>query len=528
MAFSSIAKIAAGKAARSMTLSQKAEAWFEARAICPEVIARMGIYSGKLVQAGDANEVKPDPQGDIIVFPYVENQIEVAAKYRGKPNADGSKRMWQKTGAKRTFFNADILDDPALADSTAALVITEGEPDCLAVLSAGYPFAVSVPDGAPPDKDAQGNILPAVHRNADIDAEHDTGFKFVFNNWEKLKRIKRFVLFTDDDCPGRRLRDELSRRLGAARCAFVTYPDCNGKKPDANEVLIQHGPDALLAMIENATAMPIRGLYRMNEFPQEPDLNPVTTGFGRLDLPVRQGMAGLMLELGLFMTVLGKPESGKSTWTTQLAANLARIHGWNVAIATFEMRRRQMYRLLQASYLEKAPERLTESEWAKAESFINKRFTFIHNDSINDDDDPTLDWILDCAGDAVVRDSINVLIIDPWNEADHHRRPGESLTEYTGRSIKKLKRFAHVYNVLVIVVIHPTKEGGLKPSGELSLYDAADSAHWVNKADLAILIDRDYQTEMMTVKVGKVRYRATGRRGETQFSYIPEMEIFSQ
>jgi len=68
----------------------------------------------------------------------------------------------------------------------------------------------------------------------------------------------------------------------------------------------------------------------------------------------------------------------------------------------------------------------------------------------------------------------------------------------------------------------------LKPSGELSLYYAADSAHWVNKADLAILIDRDYQTEMMTVKVGKVRYRATGRRGETQFSYIPEMEIFSQ
>ena len=191
-----------------MTLSQKAEAWFDSRAICPEVVARMGIYSGKLVQVGDAKEVKSDPQGDIIVFPYVENQVEVAAKYRGKPNADGSKRMWQKAGAKRTFFNADVLNDPALVDGTAALVITEGEPDCLAVLSAGYPFAVSVPDGAPPDKDAQGNILPAVSRNDDIDPEQDNGFKFVFNNWDKLKRIKRFVLFTDDDGPGHRLRDE--------------------------------------------------------------------------------------------------------------------------------------------------------------------------------------------------------------------------------------------------------------------------------------------------------------------------------
>ena len=511
-----------------MTLSRKAETWFEARALDPEIVSRMQIYSGKAVQDGDVRDVKADPDGDVIVFPYLEGGNEISAKFRGKPHSDGSKRMWQRAGAKRTFYNADVLDDPALIDGSAALVITEGEPDCLAVLSAGYPFVVSVPDGAPPDKDAKGNILPGVPRSADIDPEQDTGFKFVFNNWERLKRIKRFVLCTDDDGPGHRLRDELARRLGAARCSFVTYPDLKGKKPDANEVLIQHGASAVVEMISGATAMPVRGLYRMSDFPQEPELRPVTTGFGRLDLPVQDGMAGLLLELGLFMTVLGKPESGKSTWTTQLTANLARLHGWNIAIATFEMRRRQMYRLLQSSYTGKPPEQLTRSEWSKTNDFINQRFTFIHNDSIKDDDDPTIDWILDCAADAVVRDSINVLIIDPWNEADHHRRHGESLTEYTGRAIKKLKRFSQVYNVLVIVVIHPTKEGGLKPTGELSLYDAADSAHWVNKADLAVLIDRDYKTQWMTVKVGKVRYRATGRRGETQFSYIPEMEIFSQ
>jgi hypothetical protein len=33
---------------------------------------------------------------------------------------------------------------------------------------------------------------------------------------------------------------------------------------------------------------------------------------------------------------------------------------------------------------------------------------------------------------------------------------------------------------------------------------------------------------MTTIKVGKVRYRQTGRRGDTMFSYIPELEIFSQ
>ncbi|WP_244613598.1 hypothetical protein [Nitrobacter winogradskyi] len=47
---------------------------------------------------------------------------------------------------------------------------------------------------------------------------------------------------------------------------------------------------------------------------------------------------------------------------------------------------------------------------------------------IDDDaEDPTIDWVLDCAGDAVVRFGLNVLIIDPWNELEHHRRRDESL-----------------------------------------------------------------------------------------------------
>ncbi len=511
-----------------MTLSPKAEAWFGSRAIDLEVVSRIGIYSGKYVPNGNTSVIEPDPNGDYIVFPFFENGVEVSAKYRGKPHADGSKNIKGKAGSKRTFFNADILDDPSLIDGSQALVITEGEPDCLAVLSAGYPFAVSVPDGAPPDKDAQGNALPPVPQSADIDPALDTAFKYILNNWSRLQKIQRFVLFTDGDGPGFRLRDELARRLGIARCSFVTYPDCKGKKPDANEVLLQRGASAVIAMIANATPIPVRGLYRMSDFPEEPDLNPVSTGFNRLDLPVQHGMAGLMLERGLFMTVLGRPESGKSTWTTQLGANVAKSHGWNITIATFEMRRRQIYRLLQSAYTGKAPEVLSSREHAEADRFINSQFTFIHNDSMSSEDDPTIDWILEKGAAAVIRHNTDMLIIDPWNEADHHRAHGESLTEYTGRAIKKIKKFSHIYNVLTAIVIHPTKEGGLKGSGELSLYDAADSAHWVNKADLAVLIDRDYENDATTVKVGKVRYRQTGRRGETQFMYIPELEIFSQ
>jgi Toprim domain len=58
------------------------------------------------------------------------------------------KLFWQRPKGRKTFYNSDVLDDPSLQDDRAALVIVEGEMDCLSVLEAGYPFVVSVPDGA--------------------------------------------------------------------------------------------------------------------------------------------------------------------------------------------------------------------------------------------------------------------------------------------------------------------------------------------------------------------------------------------
>lgn len=515
-----------------MTLSRKAEEWFAARAIDPEIVSRMGIYSGRRDGSGDSATVVPDPSGDILVFPYLEGDKEVAAKYRGRPRADGSKVMWQRPNGRRTFYNSSILDAPELVDGKLPLVITEGEPDCLAVLSSGYPFAVSVPDGAPPDKDANGNKLPPVPDTADdIDPNTDDKYRFLINNWDRLKKIKRFVLMTDDDGPGHRLRDELARRLGRVRCSFVTYPDCGGRKADANEVLIQHGANAVSRLISGATPYPVKGIYRMSEFPDPPPMKPVTTGWGRLDLPVDEGMAGLMLELGLFMTVLGIPGSGKSTWTTQLAANIAKEHAWNIGIATFEMKvKPYMQKLLRNAYLGQPASEFHpfDPRLREADQFIEQRFMFINCEIDDDAEDPTVDWVLDRAADGVIRFGLNVLILDPWNELEHHRRRDESLTEYVGRAIKKLKRFARVHNVLVIVVIHPTKEGGLKSAGSLSLYDAADSSHWVNKADYGIKIESDHLNGQLTVEVGKVRHKPTGRRGKTVFQYIPELELISQ
>ncbi|WP_158811082.1 toprim domain-containing protein, partial [Beijerinckia sp. L45] len=279
-----------------MTISTSASQWLERREISVEVAVAMGLYSARREADGSDNVVVvADPDGPILAFPFIEGGAEVATKYRGKPRTDGSKVFWQRKGGKKTFFNADVLSDPALSKGTDPLVIVEGEPDCLAVLTAGHPFVVSVPDGAPADRDSNGKRLAPVPESADgIDPDNDEKFAYIANNWDRLKNIKHIVLFTDGDGPGDRLRDELVRRLGRVRCSFVRYPDLGGKKPDANEVLIQHGPAAVMAMIADAAPFPLKGIFRLSDFPVQERPKTISTGWGRLDLPAPNGMCGLM------------------------------------------------------------------------------------------------------------------------------------------------------------------------------------------------------------------------------------------
>ena len=107
------------------------------------------------------------------------------AKYRTL----GEKRFWQRKDARKTFFNADILDDPALERGDHALVITEGELDALAAIQSGFPFTVSVPDGAPPARDEEGNLVAVPESADDVEPEHDEKYRYVSNNWARLERI---------------------------------------------------------------------------------------------------------------------------------------------------------------------------------------------------------------------------------------------------------------------------------------------------------------------------------------------------
>jgi twinkle protein len=141
-------------------------------------------------------------------------------------------------------------------------------------------------------------------------------------------------------------------------------------------------------------------------------------------------------------------------------------------------------------------------------------------------------WLIEKAEVAVIRHGARVAVIDPWNEIEHSRRREESLTEYTNRALRELKDFGRRFDVLVIVVAHPTKSATNKSPEELTLYDVSDSAAFQNKADLGVIVARlgDLATDNLTgVFVRKVRYQPdTGTIGAIELTFDRAAGMFSQ
>ena len=277
-----------------------------------------------------------------------------------------------------------------------------------------------------------------------------------------------------------------------------------------------YGPDRLQSLICEVEPWPVSGLFKISEIPAESTLAPVTTGWGRLD-------QFLMLFIPAFMVITGTAGAGKSTWANQLVAQASYLHNWPVAIASFEMRIRPFITdTLAATYRDFDPK-------GNPDFWMEEKFVFISPQPNEHVDAFSIDWVIEKAEIAVIRHGIKILLIDPWNEIEHTLGRGETVTDYTGRAIQKLKKFGKQYDVLVIVVAHPAKGSANKDPLDITLYDIADSAHFANKADLGVVIARLPGSNQTQISVKKIRYQpTTGQPGVTYLSYDHGLRTFGQ
>ena len=329
---------------------------------------------------------------DAVGFVYGDQSQPSAIKWRAI-----NQKAFTQEGAARHFYGIEFIPDDA-----KELIIVEGECDALALASAGI-AAVSCPNGA-----------PQMVSGKSFSPEDDNKFSYIWEARELIDRCDKIILATDNDKAGHALAEEIARRIGRAKCWAINYPA--GCK-DANEVIQQHGVEALKDVVSKSQPLPLKGVYSAKSYIQ--DVQDIfAKGVGSGESPGIASIDDLFtIAEGQLSVVTGVPSSGKSEFVDQIMVNLAQNCSWKFAVASFENPphfhiAKLSEKIVGKAFFEGEAARMTNKELTDCSNFIDKHFVFLDS---RDGAVSTIDSIIDRAKQAVMRLGIRGLVIDPYN-----------------------------------------------------------------------------------------------------------------
>lgn len=465
-------------------LGSKSLAWFEGeRKISNNTLLRFGIT--------EATEWMPqfEKEVPVICFNYYRDDVLVNIKFRGP-----KKSFKMAKDAELIFYNLDAIK------GETEVVITEGELDCLACHESGVYNAVSVPNGA-----GTGNLR----------------LEYLDNCYAAFGDKEKIILATDNDHPGRRLRDELARRLGVGRCFQIVYPD--GCK-DLNDVLKMHGPDKVKGVLAAIQPWPIRGVLAMDDL-FETVMDWYENGYPAGAKSRIEGFDNLLtFAPGQMTTVTGIPGHGKDEFSNWLMSNLARYENWSWGLFGFEETPAETVTKLAEKFSGKAfgwrkdpAHRMNRKEFEWAIGQIDLFFHFVATDEIETD----IDSLLEIAAQLVIQKGIKGLYLNPWNWIEHARPAFQTETEYVGVALGKILKWAKKHQVHVILVAHTTKIAKDKDGKYMipNLYSISGSANFFNKTFNGVCVYRNYETGVTDIYVQKVKQSWLGQVGFASYRF---------
>lgn len=471
-------------------LSQHSD-WLEARGISADLAEKFGLRSE--VRSFETDDGKWE-KAQAIAIPYVERGRTVNHKYR----RTSKKQHVIDRGGTLTLWNHDVL----LERSDRPVVITEGEWDAMIADMLGW-RAVSVPNGTP--------------EKASQDVANDRRYEYLWRCRDLLNEVKQFIIAVDNDPPGRALRQDLISLLGAERCSFIEY---GADAKDLNDTLQMYGVESCAEVLNKAKPVPIQGLCKISDFPEPSPHAEIALGVPRLSEYLR-------IVLGTLTVFTGWAGQGKTTLLIQIVASLLR-RGVNVTLGTFEtLPRPILERKLRAALIGCNEHSIPVTRMAWADELIEKHLTLIAQ-MVGEDQEMSLERFLELATTDVHRNNSKVVIIDPWNEVEHKRRPDETETEYANRSIRAIKHFTRAHNIAFWIVAHPSKPQDANVKGVPGLYNISGSAAWANKADYGLAYHRpNKESNLCDIYVTKVRMGLPGREGKVQLAYDWRISAFT-
>ena len=174
-------------------------------------------------------------------------------------------------------------------------------------------------------------------------------------------------------------------------------------------------------------------------------------------------------------------------------------------------------------------EDINSDKWNNVTELVNDNFYFIENERYD------LDAVLAKGAELVKRKGIKCLVIDPYNKVKMKGAEKMSIPDATMEYLTRIEAFAKKYDVLVIIVAHPTKmykkdDGTID---EPTMYSIKGGGEWYDASYHGLLVHRDYNNKTVKVKVLKVKFQNLGEnQAEAHFkwdhisgNYVPHENV---
>ena len=360
------------------------------------------------------------------------------------------------------------------AEPVSQLIITEGEKDRLTLMSCGFPYVLSIANGA----------------QTNIDESHEA-----FEEW--IAQVEEIIICGDTDRPGR----GMVKALLNAYTARAKVVHLSGNRKDISDVYAAFGANEVRRIIQEAEDVAAQDIYDLHQ--HEPDILEVM--MGNYDKGYDVGMGMLTDRIfhptsdGGLIILTGIPNSGKTDFLNCMMAHLMFQRQKRVAFFSFEkpVKAKHVREIARVALgVEDTASMDQTMEESDAREVNSKVISYLTQHMVDFDTKtrlPDSDYIIAMAERDMRKHGLDFLVIDPYVFIDMTEGGSRATeTEKVRLMLTKLQAWSRARRVWTIVVAHPRIQykDGHESFPPLDIYSIAGSAQWANLADFLFTVRR--------------------------------------
>ena len=505
---------------RILSLQGMVQSYIQAMNLSPDVIRKEGVMCAFIMQpANDAKSEDPKGVEEVPAIVYCNHLFGkiINAKFRSVQQnpvtGEWSKGFTQISPTKPCApYGIDSINDlRPEAGIIRQIIITEGEKDRLTLMSCGFPYVLSVANGAA----------------TNIAESHEA-----FEEW--ILQAEDIVICGDSDRPGRMLVKSLINQY-PTRAKVASLP--SGKK-DISEVYEAFGRDEVARIISEAKPANEGDVYDLEENADE----VLDILMGNYDHGYEVGMGKLTDSIfhptsdGGLIILTGRPNSGKTDFLNCMMAHLMYNCNKRVAFFSFEkpIKGKHVREIARIALGVENTETMDGNESPEEARLVNRHaLKFLMSHMVDFDTKsrlPDSKYITELAESEMrkKKQKIDFLVIDPYvfiNVTEGGSRATE--TEKVKLMLTRLQQWSRAHHVWTVVVAHPRIQykDGHEAFPPLDLYSIAGSAQWANLADYLLTVTRVNKPQegktYSIVEMLKVRDQEFCRPGKVYYMRQP-------